>query len=95
MNNMKVTFIDPNAAARKADELLSTALHALYTLEDMTNYENKNISEAVNLLQREIKYYLCINDDTRLNKLDNGWQCPACGCFTTAPEEDGMERIEE
>lgn len=35
-------------------------------------------------------YYLCINDDTRLNKTKDGWDCPTCGCHTIAPEEDGM-----
>ena len=35
--------------------LLSNALDILYSLEDRTNYDNKNIGEAINLLQLELE----------------------------------------
>lgn len=35
--------------------LLSNALNLLYSLEDITGYENKNIGEAINLLQLELQ----------------------------------------
>lgn len=37
-------------------------------------------------------YYLCIDDYTELEKTEDGWQCPKCGCYTIAPEEDGMSK---
>jgi len=40
---------------KEQHSLLSQALDILYTLEDKTQYENKNISEAINLLQKELK----------------------------------------
>lgn len=43
-------------------------------------------------------YYECFNDNTRLEVVEGdnqSYYCPSCGCTTVAPEEDGMERIEE
>lgn len=38
-------------------ELLSLALDLLYKLEEATDYENSNVSEAINLLQNEIETF--------------------------------------
>lgn len=38
----------------KKKELLSKALDALYGLEDLTGYGNKNVGTAINLLQKEV-----------------------------------------
>lgn len=39
----------------KGEKLLGIALKALYELEDKTEYKNKNVSNAINLLQKEVK----------------------------------------
>lgn len=36
------------------EKKLEEALTILYDLEDKTEYKNKNISEAINLLQKEV-----------------------------------------
>lgn len=50
----KIYLTNMNKIKEDDRKLLSTALTALYELEEKTDYKNKNISKAINLLQKEV-----------------------------------------
>lgn len=46
---------DDKKLKKEYEENLDKVLNILYSMEDYTDYENKNISGAINLLQKELK----------------------------------------
>lgn len=56
-NKQKVKLIKQIIPIEKTNkQILNEILDKLYTLEDKTNYENKNIGKAINLLQDALPY---------------------------------------
>ena len=63
----------------KRKKLLSDALDTLYELEDLTDYENENIGEAINLLQDIIECPKCKDNSIYIDSSNKRYAiCNGC-----------------